>query len=267
MSKKISFTVVMLALFIFGATLVCSTLGQEEAVRMKIAGIRGNPANGQVVVILKEEEGLRILPIVVGDDQALAIHLGYEGLPAPRPLTHDLLAQILKAVETQVEKIVITDLREGTYYAEVVLRHAQKTHQIDARPSDAIALALRANAPIYCRPHLLHQQAEQKGETELPPHTVAQGWGFIVQSLTPSLAQFFGRTEGVLISEVRPGSPAEKAGLRAGDLLVRVNEIEIEDASALAATLAGQKKPTNLAVEYLREGETRKAVLIKSVEE
>lgn len=244
------------------ATLVCTTIGQEKTVLMSIAGIRGNPASGQVIVILKEEEGLRILPIVVGDDQALSIHLGYEGLPAPRPLTHDLMAQILKTVETQVEKVVITDLREGTYFAEVVLQHSQKTHRVDARPSDAIALALRVDAPIYCSSHLLQQRAEES-ETGLPPHTVAPGWGFTVQSLSPSLAQFFERTEGVLISEVRAESPAERAGLRPGDIIIAVNGVAIDKLPAFAAQMAAQKSLPNLTIEYLRDGEIRKATLTK----
>ncbi|MGH7496279.1 MAG: bifunctional nuclease domain-containing protein [bacterium] len=263
MPKKFAFPAVFLLLSASLTTMVCSTIGQEQTVLMKIAGIRGNPSSGQVIVILKEENGLRILPIVVGEDQALSIHLGYEGVPAPRPLTHDLLAKILQTVETQVEKIVITELREGTYYAEIVLQHSQKTHKIDARPSDAIALALRVEAPIYCHSGLLQQKAEQESETDLPPHTVAQGLGFIVQDLTPSLAQFFGRKEGVLISEVRASSPAEKAGLRAGDVVIRVNEVDIDAMRAFVDQLVAQKSSPNLAIEYLREGEARKTVLTK----
>ncbi len=263
MPKKIASPALVLLLSVSAATMVCSTLGQEQNVLMKIAGIRGNRASGQVIVILKEEEGLRILPIVVGDDQALAIHLGYEGLPAPRPLTHDLMAQILKAVETQVEKIVITDLREGTYYAEVVLQHSQKKHKVDARPSDAIALALRVDAPIYCSAQLLQQEATPESESDLPPHAIAQGWGFTVQNLTPSLEQFFGRKTGVLISEVRLDSPAEQAGLRAGDVIIRMNEVDVDEMKAFAAQLAAHKTSANLAIELLREGEILKTTLTK----
>jgi bifunctional DNase/RNase len=263
MQKKLAFPAVFVLLSASLATMVCSTIGQEQTVLMKIAGIRGNPSNGQVIVILKEDNGLRILPIVVGEDQALSIHLGYEGVPAPRPLTHDLLAKILQTVETHVEKIVITELREGTYYAEIVLQHSQKTHKIDARPSDAIALALRVEAPIYCHSGLLQQKAEEESETDLPPHTIAQGLGIIVQDLTPSLAQFFGRKDGVLISEVRENSPAEKAGLRAGDVVTRINDLEIDKMQTFAEQMAAQKSSKNLSIEYLREGEARKAVLTK----
>ena len=263
MPKKFTLPALFLLLGVCAASLVCTTLGQEQTVLMKIAGIRGSRASGQVIVILKEEEGLRILPIVVGDDQALAIHLGYEGLPAPRPLTHDLMAQILKAVETQVEKIVITDLREGTYYAEVVLQHSQKMHTVDARPSDAIALALRVEAPIYCNVQLLQQEAGVEGEADLPPHTVAPGWGFTVQNLTPSLAQFFGRKDGVLISEVRSDSPADRAGLRAGDVIIRANEVAVEELRTFAAQLADQKSAASLSIEFLREAAAQKVILKK----
>jgi bifunctional DNase/RNase len=263
MLKKLAFPAILLLLSVSLVTVVCSTIGQEQTVLVKIAGIHGNRASGQVVVILKEENGLRILPIVVGEDQALSIHLGYEGVPAPRPLTHDLLATILQTVETQVEKIVITELREGTYFAEIVLQHSQKTHKIDARPSDAIALALRVEAPIYCHSSLLQQKAELESEADLPQHTMAQGLGFVVQELNPSLAQFFGRKEGVLISEVRADSPAERAGLRAGDVVIRLNKVDIDEMQTFAAQLAAQRSSTSLAIEFVREGEVRKTVLTK----
>jgi bifunctional DNase/RNase len=263
MAKKLALPAVFLLLIVAFATIVCSTLGQEQSVLMKIAGIRGNPASGQVIVILKEEDGLRILPIVVGEDQALSIHLGYEGVPAPRPLTHDLMVKILQTVETQVQKIVITELRDGTYFAEIVLQHLQKTYNLDARPSDAIALALRVEAPIYCHSSLLQQKAEQEGESELPQHTVAQGLGFVVQDLTPSLAQFFGRKEGVLISEVIENSPADQAGLRAGDVVIRMNEVDVDGMETLTSQLQAQRSSSSLAIEYVREGEVLKAVLKK----
>jgi len=263
MPRKLALPAILLSCSIPLATIVCSTLGQERSVRMKIAGIRGNRVNGQVIVILKEEDGLRILPIVVGDDQALSIHLGYEGLPSPRPLTHDLMVQMLKAMETHIEKVVITDLREGTYYAEVVLQHAQQTHKIDARPSDAIALALRVDAPIFCCTGLLQQEAVEERDTDLPPQTVAHGWGFVVQNLTPSLAEFFGRREVVLVADVRPDSPAEQAGLRAGDVIVRLQNSEISNMKDFAKQLAAQRDQEELGIKYLRDNEIQQITLSK----
>jgi uncharacterized protein len=101
------------------------------------------------VVILRDFEGKRYLPILIGPFEATAIALALEGTPVPRPLSHDLMKSIIESLKATVNRIIIHDIHDNTFYAKVVLETDGKSVEIDARPSDSIALALRANAPIY----------------------------------------------------------------------------------------------------------------------
>jgi uncharacterized protein len=101
------------------------------------------------VVILRDFEGKRYLPILIGPFEATAIALALEGTPVPRPLSHDLMKSIIESLKATVNRIIIHDIHDNTFYAKVVLEADGKSVEIDARPSDSIALALRANAPIF----------------------------------------------------------------------------------------------------------------------
>ncbi|MEO0136565.1 MAG: bifunctional nuclease family protein [candidate division WOR-3 bacterium] len=101
------------------------------------------------MVLLKEKYGERTLPIWIGDNEAMAIAMFLEGYKPPRPLTHDLMKTLLDALESKIVKVVINDLKDETYYARIYIESDGKLISIDARPSDSIALALRANATIF----------------------------------------------------------------------------------------------------------------------
>lgn len=101
------------------------------------------------VVLLGEPEGNQVLPIWVGPFEAQAIALAMQGILTPRPLTHDLLRSLCETLGVEVNKVLVQDIRDGTYYAELYLRQGDREVVVDARPSDAIALALRTNAPLY----------------------------------------------------------------------------------------------------------------------
>jgi bifunctional DNase/RNase len=100
-------------------------------------------------IILKERNGDRALPIVIGEFEAQSIALALESLKPPRPITHDLTANILEILGVSMEQVIITDLKDNTYYAIIKLSFAGQEYEIDSRPSDAIALALRLGAPIF----------------------------------------------------------------------------------------------------------------------
>lgn len=104
---------------------------------------------GHHMVMLGDKEKKKLLPIVIGPVEARAIWMNLQGITAERPLTHNLLKNLLDLVGAKVQKVVITDIKEGTFYALLYLEHGGQTHQVDARPSDAIALALAFKAPIY----------------------------------------------------------------------------------------------------------------------
>jgi hypothetical protein len=117
-------------------------------IEMTIKGLMVDPITNMPIVILKDKEGERVLPIWVGIFEANAIALQIENIATPRPMTHDLLRNIITDLQGQVDRVVVSDLKENTFYAIVHLTVRGERVAIDARPSDAIALALRTRAPI-----------------------------------------------------------------------------------------------------------------------
>ena len=117
-------------------------------VEMKVRGLALDPVSNMPIIILRDEEEKRSLPIWVGIFEANAIALELEKISTPRPMTHDLIKNILESVEAKVEKIVVNDLRDNTFFALIHLRLGEEEITVDSRPSDAIALALRVGAPI-----------------------------------------------------------------------------------------------------------------------
>jgi len=126
-------------------------------IEMTIKGLMLAPVTNMPIVILKDKEGDRVLPIWVGIFEANAIALQIEKIVTPRPMTHDLLKSILDSIHAAVEKVVITDLKDNTFYALIFLNHDGKVVPIDSRPSDAIALALRTGSPIFVKSDVIEK--------------------------------------------------------------------------------------------------------------
>lgn len=121
-----------------------------EKVQVEILGLSASPtAGGAYALLLKEVYGNRRLPIIIGSFEAQAIALEIEGIKPPRPLTHDLLKIFIDNLSSTVTEIIIDELRDNTFYAKIVLEVASMENPIDSRPSDAIALAVRTEAPIF----------------------------------------------------------------------------------------------------------------------
>jgi uncharacterized protein len=118
-------------------------------IEMSIKGLMVDPITNTPIVILRDKDGQRVLPIWVGIFEANAIALQIENVTTPRPMTHDLLRNVIQDLKATVQKIVVCDLQENTFYALIYLSLNGDTLTIDARPSDAIALALRTRAPIF----------------------------------------------------------------------------------------------------------------------
>jgi len=126
-------------------------------VPMTIKGLMLDPVSNSPIVVLKDGQEKIFLPIWVGIFEANAIALQLENVATPRPMTHDLMRNLMKAIEARVEKVVISDLRESTFYAVIHISVGGKTIDVDARPSDAIAIALRTEAPIFVDQNVLDQ--------------------------------------------------------------------------------------------------------------
>jgi bifunctional DNase/RNase len=140
-------------------------------IEMTIKGLMVDPITNMPIIILRDKDGQRVLPIWVGVFEANAIALQIENVTTPRPMTHDLLKNVIQDLRGRIEKIVVSDLKENTFYALIYLAVGGEVMAVDARPSDAIALALRAQAPIFVEEKVIDHAktadlVPDKGETE-----------------------------------------------------------------------------------------------------
>lgn len=127
-------------------------------IQVDIIGLSTSPSSGGAyALVLGEVDGNRRLPIIIGAFEAQAIALELEKIQPPRPMTHDLLRDLFEAVRAEVIDVVIDELREGTFFAKIRFTHDGEDNQLDARPSDAVALAVRLEAPIFIAPSVLDE--------------------------------------------------------------------------------------------------------------
>ena len=127
------------------------------AVQMELHKIIISEMQDQQIIMLREVDGERVFPIVIGSGEAYAIDRRLKGIPTPRPLTHDLLANVIEQLGGTIEQIEINDLENHTFFARIHIRHNGSVHEIDSRPSDAIALGIATSVPIYVAEHVLDE--------------------------------------------------------------------------------------------------------------
>jgi len=135
-------------------------------VEMKVKGLMIDPVSNMPIIILKNPDGKTVLPIWVGIFEANAIAMQLEEVVSPRPMTHDLLKNVIEGLAASVDQIVITDLKDNTFFAVIHLQREGERFTIDARPSDAMALALRASAPIFVERQVLDKSEGTGAEGE-----------------------------------------------------------------------------------------------------
>ena len=126
---------------------------------MELTGVRVELPTNQPIVLLRERDGERYLPIWIGAAEAAAIALSLQGVVTPRPMTHDLMKNMLEDLAVQVRRIVVTELRESTFFATIEMERETATFEISSRPSDAIALAVRMAVPIFASEEVLEEAA------------------------------------------------------------------------------------------------------------
>ena len=155
-------------------------------VPMIISGLAVDPVTKNPIVILKEIGGERTLPIWIGFLEATAIASELEGIQFSRPMTHDLLKNIMETVNIKIDKIEVCDLRNNTYYALIHISYNEKSITIDARPSDALALSLRVEAPIFVQETVIDKSKQIDLQAE-PDDTSEEGkkWQDILENLNP----------------------------------------------------------------------------------
>jgi bifunctional DNase/RNase len=128
-------------------------------IEMELTGVRVELPTNQPIVLLRERSGERYLPIWIGAAEAAAIALSLQGVVTPRPMTHDLLKTILEDLSVEVLRIIVTELRDSTFYASIQMQKGTDALEISSRPSDAIALAVRMSVPIFANEDVLEEAA------------------------------------------------------------------------------------------------------------
>ena len=245
------------SLFIFGlwlaATYSCSqagtaakispagSSGTEPLIQVHVYRLVVDPASRQPVVSLADSDEMRAFPIWIGIPEARAIHSELQGMKHLRPLTHDLLAGIIDKFDGKIDRVIITHTKDNVFYATLVAQKNETLIEIDARPSDAIILALKANAPIYVTRSLF----EKKSIALQASQESGSGYGLNLQEITPALARYLAlkSSRGVMVSAVHPGSQAEKDGLQPGDILVEINGVVIADVRSTKDLMENSKGP------------------------
>lgn len=132
-----------------------------KEVRLKVQGVLSDPKTETQIVILRDDGNTDILPIWVGVSEGNAIRFALEGIIPPRPMTHDLLKGLLEHLGVQIKKIVVNEFQNNTYFATIHMQTKEGHHTVDARPSDALALALRTGVPIYATEVVLQKKSSE----------------------------------------------------------------------------------------------------------
>jgi bifunctional DNase/RNase len=212
-------------------------------VRVEVANVGLDNDSGAHYVLLEDLEHTRTLPILIGDEEARTLMLEIHGIKPDRPLTGDLLRELIEQTGNRVDRVVITRVRDQIYYADIYLDRGGL--RLDSRPSDAIALAIGTGAPIFVADGLF-QSAPAFGKQapasrNLPATVTAQD--IVVQDLSPSLARQFAVApqSGVLVSDV--WGRAARAGLMCGDIVTAVDKHPVHTRSEFVMALVGFREP------------------------
>jgi bifunctional DNase/RNase len=246
------------ALLWFGAAPRAQVAGSEFVpVELSTLGVDGR--SGSPIVVLRDPASGSVLPIWVGPMEAQAIALVLHGVVPPRPMTHDLMARLISELHAELEEVIVTDLRSNTYFGLLRLRVAgeKKPRDVDTRPSDAIALALRAGAPIRVARKILANIPDFEFVAPEGPNQIVQALGMTVVFAAPSLRQEFrlGTQPGVVVTSVF--GVARDKGVRRGDLVTEVNGKPVSEPAAFFDAVRGAPRGTPIKITYWRNGQTQ----------
>lgn len=251
-------------LLLFNLTFAAAVHAAEQPVvfEAKVRGVMIDPTTETPVVILETIADQRRLPIWIDVPEARAIAMELEGVKPPRPLTHDLIQNILKSLDATLQSVTITEVRNNTYFAILSLTAKGQKLMLDGRPSDAIAIALRAKAPIYASAQVL----ESTKAATRPPARAGQSQrklGIQVQELTEELASLMnlGRPNGILVADVTADSTAAKSGLQRGDIIAKINDQVTSSAADLESVLATENTAQQVRLEVIRKGKAINVVI------
>jgi bifunctional DNase/RNase len=152
---------------------------------MVIYGVSFDLVGKQPIVLLKTADGNRYLPIWIGQPEAAAILMRLQGASTPRPMTHDLVTELLEQLDAQVVRITVTELRDNTFYASITVQQNGSEIEIDSRPSDAIALAVRADAPIFAADRVIEESAIEFEGEEVNEEEIVRDFKQFLENVSP----------------------------------------------------------------------------------
>jgi len=223
-------------------------------VEVEVRSIGVDQVSRAPVILLQDKAKRVALPIWIGPSEAQAIAMQLEGITPPRPLTHDLMKSALEQAGVAFDKVVIENLRDSTYYARIFLHGNGKKVELDSRPSDAIALAVRFHKPIFVSRALLRQDTAIDLRQEAINAGALTLSGVTMQDLTDELAAYFNLPagSGVLVSNVAGDA---RIALRRGDVIVEIDGKAIRDLAALQTKLDSLRPGARADLSVQRGGE------------
>ncbi len=231
---------------------------EDELVAVELASVGIVPMAGTPVVLLREPESGSVVPIFIGPNEARAIITAQRSMEVPRPMTHDLATSIIGALGGTLERVIVDELRDGTYLGALdVARKGGDNVLIDSRPSDALALAVRLDAPIFVAPEVLEAGEDIPFEGLGDDEDVVTALGITVMLPGSDLRDALDLPEGpgVLVSEAR--GLASLAGIQPGAFITKVNEQSVPSPLAFLELVSDTPRGEKAIIEYWRDGETR----------
>ena len=227
-----------------------------ELVEVELMDVGVDPNSRSPVLILIDNEKGHVLPVFIGIHEASAITKGLSQDKSPRPLTHDLIVNMIDELGGSLSRVVIKDLKDNVFYADLVLFVKDSEIQVDCRPSDAIAVAVRLGAPIYVTRDVLESSFNEELTNWWHREGTISRIGLRLQKLTEELAAAMGveGVEGVIVSSIKDGAAADEAGIERGDILLSLDGVIMKDPADVTLALT-EKEGQVIEVSVLRKGE------------
>jgi len=259
-----SLRILLLVLLLLAHLEIESIAAAQRAgvVEMKVKTVVIDPNAQSPVVVLEGVTTKEFLPIWIDVPEARAISMEIEQVKTARPLTHDLIRNILNGLGAKVNRVTITDLLNNTYIAAISMAIKGQESEIDSRPSDAIAIALRMKAPIYVSSQVIEKSKPPAGATTRSEQTQRR-LGIQAQELTSELAKLMDSqsTRGVIITDVVTGSAAMKADVQRGDIITKLNDQGVQNTAALEMIVQALNTPGRVKIELIRKGKSTTVVI------
>ncbi len=229
----------------------------ETLVQVELATVAVDPIFGTPLVLLRDTERVEVVLIIIGVAEARAILMAMQAVPVPRPMTHDLLAGVLEALDARLVRVLVDDLADNTFFGllELEVKGSEETLYVDARPSDALALAARTGAPVYAAPKVLDSGRDQSYQA-IQEGNVVTALGTTVVEASEALRGALGLpadAAGVVVS--RTTGVAAERGLAAGALIVELNGESVSDPMHYLRLAGAIRSDESVTIRYWHGGE------------